>query len=61
MFTLNDFWFIEWYHFASTHCTVEIVYLAAIRTLSEDHPLMGVLNRRKETIHHVSQFDPQSY
>lgn len=50
MFNLNDVWFLEWYHLAGTHALSEIVYLAAIRTLSEDHPLMAILHRCKQLI-----------
>jgi arachidonate 15-lipoxygenase (second type) / 8-lipoxygenase (S-type) len=49
MFNLNDIWFTQWYHLAATHITSEIVYLAAIRTLSEEHPLMSILHRRTST------------
>lgn len=45
MFNQNDIWFTQWYHLAACHLTSEIVYLAAIRTLSEDHPLMIMLRR----------------
>ncbi|KAK5629358.1 hypothetical protein RRF57_005073 [Xylaria bambusicola] len=45
MFNLNDLWFTQWFHLAAGHETAEIVYLAAIRTLSEEHPLMPFLHR----------------
>jgi arachidonate 15-lipoxygenase (second type)/8-lipoxygenase (S-type) len=45
MFNMNDIWFTQWYHLAATHVTSEIVYFAAIRTLSEAHPLMSLLHR----------------
>jgi arachidonate 15-lipoxygenase (second type)/8-lipoxygenase (S-type) len=47
MFNLNDFWHSQFYHFAATHMVVEIVYEAAYRTLSDNHPVMALLNRRK--------------
>lgn len=46
MFNLNDVWFTQWFHLAAGHETAEIVYLAAIRTLSEEHPLLPFLHRR---------------
>ncbi|KAJ2967435.1 hypothetical protein NUW58_g10454 [Xylaria curta] len=45
MFNLNDVWFTQWFHLVAGHETAEIVYLAAIRTLSEEHPLMAFLHR----------------
>lgn len=47
MFETNDSWFVNWYHLASTHEVVQIVWMAAIRTLSVDHPVYALLNRRK--------------
>lgn len=47
MFEANDSWFVNWYHLASTHEVVQIVWMAAIRTLSVDHPVYALLNRRK--------------
>lgn len=47
MFNTNDSWFVDWYHLASTHEVVQIVWMAAIRTLSVDHPVYALLNRRK--------------
>jgi hypothetical protein len=47
MFNTNDFWYTNWYHFAGTHEVVEIVYEAAIRTLSDDHPVLAILGRSK--------------
>lgn len=46
MYNVNDFWFAQWNHLAGTHEVVQISYMAAIRTLSEDHLVLGVLNRR---------------
>jgi hypothetical protein len=45
MYNVDDFWFAQWNHLASTHEVVQIAYLAAIRTLSDDHPVLAVLNR----------------
>lgn len=47
MFNANDSWFANWYHLASTHEVVQIVWMAAIRTLSVDHPVYALLDRRK--------------
>ncbi|KAK3073922.1 hypothetical protein LTR53_004050 [Teratosphaeriaceae sp. CCFEE 6253] len=45
MYNANDFWFAQWNHLASTHEVVQIAYMAAIRTLSEEHPVMALLHR----------------
>lgn len=45
MYNVNDFWFAQWNHLAGTHEVVQISYMSAIRTLSEDHPVLGMLNR----------------
>jgi arachidonate 15-lipoxygenase (second type) / 8-lipoxygenase (S-type) len=44
-FNENDHWYTAFYHFAATHFKAEIVYEAAIRTLSDDHPILGLLRR----------------
>ncbi|KAJ9616659.1 hypothetical protein H2200_000378 [Cladophialophora chaetospira] len=45
MYNVNDFWYAQWNHLASTHEVVQITYLAAIRTLSDEHPVLALLNR----------------
>jgi hypothetical protein len=45
MLNVNDFWFNAWHHLAATHQVVQIVYMAAFRTLSDDHPVLALLNR----------------
>ncbi|KAJ6192053.1 lipoxygenase [Bipolaris maydis] len=45
MFSSNSFSHAQWYHLAATHAVGEIVYLSAIRTLSEEHPIMAILHR----------------
>ncbi len=45
MYNVNDFWYAQWNHLASTHEVVQIAYLAAIRTLSDEHPVLALLNR----------------
>jgi arachidonate 15-lipoxygenase (second type) / 8-lipoxygenase (S-type) len=47
MFTTNDLWYGQLYHFAGTHSIVEIVNEAAIRSLSDDHPILAIVNRSK--------------
>lgn len=50
MLNANDFWFAQWHHLAQTHEVVQINYMAAIRTLSEQHPVLGLLNRRTNPV-----------
>ncbi|KAI6791522.1 Lipoxygenase [Hortaea werneckii] len=45
MYNVCDIWFAQWDHLARTHETAHIAYMAAIRTLSEEHPVMAILNR----------------
>ncbi|OQV10640.1 hypothetical protein CLAIMM_14607 [Cladophialophora immunda] len=45
MYNVNDFWFTQWNHLAGTHEVIQIVYLAALRTLSDEHPVLVLLNR----------------
>ncbi|KIW46985.1 uncharacterized protein PV06_02602 [Exophiala oligosperma] len=45
MYNVNDFWFAQWNHLASTHEVVQIAYMAAIRSLSDQHPVLALLNR----------------
>ena len=47
LFNMNNFGHAEWYHLGATHALTEIVYLAAIRTLSDEHPVMAMLHRSK--------------
>jgi arachidonate 15-lipoxygenase (second type)/8-lipoxygenase (S-type) len=47
MYSANDFWFSQWNHLASTHEVVQIVWEAAIRSISQQHPVYAILNRRK--------------
>ena len=44
MLNANDFWFAQWNHLAQTHEVVQINYMAAVRTLSERHPVLGLLD-----------------
>ena len=45
MYNADDFWFAQWNHLAQTHEVVQIAYMAAIRTLSENHPVKAILDR----------------
>lgn len=45
LFNVNDFFFAQTWHLASTHETVQIAWMAAIRTLSVDHPVYALLDR----------------
>lgn len=45
MYNVDDFWFSQWTHLAATHEVVQIVWMAAIRSLSREHPIYAILNR----------------
>ncbi|KAF7554099.1 hypothetical protein G7Z17_g3147 [Cylindrodendrum hubeiense] len=45
MYNVNDFFFAQTSHLASTHEVVQIAYMAAIRTMSDNHPILALLNR----------------
>lgn len=47
MFNVNDFWFAQWNHLAATHQVMQITWLAAIRSLSVEHPVHALLSRRE--------------
>ncbi len=47
LFNSNDLFYCEMFHLVATHDVGEIVYQAALRTLSEDHPIMALMDRRK--------------
>lgn len=47
MFNVNDFFMGQFHHLANTHYVIEIIYEAAVRTLSDDHPVLAVLARCK--------------
>ncbi|KAH0046409.1 Lipoxygenase, partial [Aureobasidium melanogenum] len=56
MYNVCDLWFAQWEHLARTHEVVQIVYMAAIRTLSDDHPVKAILERCKLSSHNSSVF-----
>lgn len=41
----NSGWHVTWAHITQSHSAAEAPYLAAIRTLSDDHPIMVMLQR----------------
>lgn len=45
LFNINDFYFTQVYHLAATHEVIQIAWMAAIRSLSVEHPVYGLLNR----------------
>ncbi|TRX96571.1 hypothetical protein FHL15_002473 [Xylaria flabelliformis] len=45
----NDGYHSTWAHVGQSHSAAEAPYLAAIRSLSDDHPVMGILNRIEKT------------
>lgn len=49
MFNSNDFFHSQIFHLANSHAVAEIVYLAALRTMSARHPVRGFLDRSKCT------------
>lgn len=44
-FNQNDLWWAQWYHLVATHGTIDLIYEAAVRTLSTHHPVFGLLTR----------------
>ncbi|KAI1122619.1 lipoxygenase [Nemania abortiva] len=45
----NDGYHSTWAHVGQSHSAAEAPYLAAIRSLSNDHPVMAILNRIEKT------------
>ncbi|KAI1826649.1 lipoxygenase [Xylaria intraflava] len=45
----NDAWYVTWGHITQSHSAAEAPYLAAIRTLSESHPVLVLINRIEKT------------
>ncbi|KAI0460168.1 lipoxygenase [Xylaria acuta] len=45
----NDGYHSTWAHVGQSHSAAEAPYLAAIRSLGNDHPVMGILNRIEKT------------
>lgn len=51
MFNVNDLFHGQIFHLANSHAVAEIVYEAALRTLSSNHPILGILHRCKSAYH----------
>lgn len=47
MFNVNDLFHAEMFHLGAIHNVAEIAHQAAIRTLSDSHPVLAVLDRCK--------------
>jgi hypothetical protein len=45
MFNVNDFFFSQIHHLANTHYVADVVYQAAIRTMSRQHPVLAIISR----------------
>lgn len=46
MFNMNDLFHGQIFHLANSHAVNEVIHQAALRTLSNAHPVLGLLNRR---------------
>lgn len=44
-FSQNDLFWSSFYHLASTHEVIDVVYLSAVRTLSIEHPVLALISR----------------
>lgn len=49
MFNMNDLFHGQIFHLANSHAVNEVVHLAALRTLSSVHPVLGLLDHRAFT------------
>lgn len=47
LFNNSDYFFSQIFHLAESHAVAEIVYLAALRTMSARHPVRAFLDRSK--------------
>ena len=47
MFNMNDLFHGQIFHLANSHAVVEPIYLAALRTMSSNHPIMALLTHCK--------------
>ncbi|KAI0968437.1 lipoxygenase [Xylaria arbuscula] len=45
----NGLWHTTWAHITQSHSAAEAPYLAAIRTLSDNHPVLAIINRVEKT------------
>jgi hypothetical protein len=51
MFNLNNLFHAQMYHLVASHDVGEIVHEAALRTLSDNHPVLVLLSRCKSLKH----------
>ncbi|KAI1259424.1 lipoxygenase [Xylariaceae sp. FL1019] len=49
LFNQNDNWYITYAHISFSHSASDFAYLTAIRSLSESHPLMALIERFEST------------
>ena len=49
MFNMNDLFHGQIFHLANSHAVNEVVHQAALRTMSNAHPVLGLLDRRVYT------------
>lgn len=52
MFNMNDLFHGQILHLANSHAISEAVHQAALRTLSSEHPVLGILDHRKSVSIH---------
>ncbi|KAF3185283.1 hypothetical protein TWF106_010100 [Orbilia oligospora] len=45
MFNADDLFMAQFYHFSGSHFVSEAIFQAAVRTLSEEHPVLAILRR----------------
>lgn len=45
MFNVNDFFYHQTWHLAATHEVIQIIWMAAIRTLGQNHPVYALMDR----------------
>ncbi|KAK6498466.1 hypothetical protein TWF481_011057 [Arthrobotrys musiformis] len=45
MFNADDLFMAQFYHFSGSHFVSEAIFQSAIRTLSEEHPILAILRR----------------
>lgn len=48
LYESNENFFIGSFHLGASHATAEIVHTAALRTLADQHPVRGFLDRSKQ-------------
>lgn len=53
MFNMNDLFHSQIFHLANSHAVSEVVHQAALRTLSEMHPIRAFLDRSEYLLYHI--------